>query len=114
MTTFGRDSPCLLCEVVSDYVPDGLDQYSRKVQRHGRIAGDQQERPGTSVLPVTWAEQGKRGSDMFLRIRRLGVRVPPSAHADSLVAALPRRRYAAGVQRRPCNCPYSYRDASQL
>ncbi len=54
------------------YVPNGLDQYSAKVQRHGRITGDQRERPGTSVLRVTWAEQGKRGSDMFLRITRLG------------------------------------------
>ncbi len=59
----------------------GLDQYSRKVQRHGRVTGDQQERPGTGIRPVTWAEQEKRGSDLFLRVRRLGVRVPPSAPA---------------------------------
>jgi hypothetical protein len=49
-----------------------------------------------------------------LRIRRLGVRVPPSAPPKRLVVALPGRGRAADARRHPYKNPYSYRDASQL
>ena len=49
----------------------GLDPHGRKVWRLGGASGYLWERPGTSILVLTWAEHGKRGNDLLLRVRRV-------------------------------------------
>ena len=49
-----------------------------------------------------------------LRIRRLGIRVPPSALVEVLVGGLPEPRIAGGRFARPYKNPYSCRDELDL
>ena len=52
----------------------GLDLYRGKVQRQGCTKGDLRERPGTSILPVTWAERGNMAVPCFY-----GSQAPPGS-----------------------------------
>ncbi len=57
------------------------------------------------------AGQSDTSSDTTeLRIRRLGIRVPPSALVEVLVGGLPEPRIAGGRFARPYKNPYSCRD----
>ena len=93
--------------------PAGSHAGSHRDERPSGIPDEDEQRAGTRPRSRT-VLNGFGCPHMELRIRRLGVRVPPSAPPKPHAEALPGRRHAAGIWRYPYNHPYSYRDASQL
>jgi hypothetical protein len=75
---------------------------------------DFRENRSENQRPAKARARGVTDGQQRLRIRRLGVRIPPSALRKFLVVGLPGARVGARGGRHPYKNPYSCRDDHHL